>query len=349
MNSVLQIGQALIIPGVLANQGVKTSYTVRHGDSACAVAARLGISCEAFLAANQMNMRTLIFPGQALRIPKRIPGSVARSTSTQKFDANEKESTAAAPVPVVRKAEILTAGTTVEYVVRKGDSACEIALRLETDCKRLLASNQLDKRAVIRPGQVLSVPGVPRDLAESLILESNKEITGTSPGVPSGQRQLLPEVEPLDQEIDLTIQTASRNGAVIYRINVEPEETLGHYSDWLKSGGTTSIRRLNAFAKGRQLRLGEVLLLPVENDGQRSAFDRERRDYHRVLVEEFKEHYDIIEVLNYVTKKGDSLWRLARTQGIPTWLIMRYNPLLRSAAPVVSQVLKMPRIQRQGS
>jgi LysM repeat protein len=296
-----------------------------------------------------MNMSTLIFPGQALRIPKRIPGSVARSTSTQKFDANEKESTSAEPVSVVRKVEIPTVGTTVEYVVRKGDSACEIALRLETDCKRLLASNQLDKRALIRPGQVLSVPGVPSDLAESLILESNKEITGTPTGVPSGQRQLLPEVEPLDQEIDLTIQTASRNGAVIYRINVESEETLGHYSDWLKSGGTTSIRRLNAFAKGHQLRLGEVLLLPVENDRQRSAFDRERRDYHRVLVEEFKEHYDIIEVLNYVTKKGDSLWRLARTQGIPTWLIMRYNPLLRSAAPVVSQVLKMPRIQRQGS
>jgi hypothetical protein len=136
---------------------------------------------------------------------------------------------------------------------------------------------------------------------------------------------------------------------VIYRINVEAEETLGHYSDWLKSGGTTTIRRLNDFSKKHQLRLGEVLLLPVENDGQRSAFDRERRDYHRVLVEEFKEHYDIIEVLNYVTKKGDSVWQLARTQGIPTWLIMRYNPLLRSTAPVVSQVLKMPSIQRRGS
>ena len=128
------------------------------------------------------------------------------------------------------------------------------------------------------------MPGVPSDLAESLILESNKEVTGMPTGVPSGQRQPLPDVEPLDQEIDLTIQTASRNGGVIFRINVEPEETLGHYSDWLKSGGTTSIRRLNAFTKGHQLRLGEVLLLPVENDGQRSAFDRERRDYHRVLV-----------------------------------------------------------------
>ena len=106
---------------------------------------------------------------------------------------------------------------------------------------------------------------------------------------------------------------------------------------------------MNDFAKGHQLRLGEVLLLPVENDGQRRAFDRERRDYHRALVEEFKEHYDIIEVLSYVTKKGDSLWQLARTQGIPTWLIMRYNPLLRSTTPVVSQVLKMPRIQRRGS
>ena len=349
MNSVLQVGQALIIPGVLTNQGVKTSYTVRHGDSVCAVAARFGISCEAFLAANEMNMSTLIFPGQALHIPKRIPGSVARSASIQKFDPNEKKPTAVGSVPVVRKVEIPTAGTTVEYVVRKGDSACEIALRLETDCEQLLVSNDLDKRAVIQPGQVLSVPGVPSDLAESLIFESNKEVTGMPTGVPSGQRQPLPDVEPLDQEIDLTIQTASRNGGVIFRINVEPEETLGHYSDWLKSGGTTSIRRLNDFSKRHQLRLGEVLLLPVENDGQRSAFDRQRRDYHRVLVDEFKEHYDIIEVLNYVTKKGDSVWRLARTQGIPTWLIMRYNPLLRSAAPVVSQVLKMPSIQRRGS
>ena len=252
-------------------------------------------------------------------------------------------------MPVVRKVEIPTAGTTVEYVVRKGDSACEIALRLETDCKQLLVSNDLDKRAVIQPGQVLSVPGVPSDLAESLILESDKEVAGMPTGVSSGQRQPLPDAGPLDQEIDLTIQTASRNGAVIYRINVEPEETLGHYSDWLKSGGTASIRRLNDFSKKHQLRLGEVLLLPVDSDGQRSTFDRQRRDYHRVLVDEFKQHYDVIEVLNYVTKKGDSLWKLARTQGIPTWLIMRYNPLLRSAAPVVSQVLKMPRIQRRGS
>ena len=349
MNSVLQVGQALIIPGVLTNQGAKTSYTVRHGDSVCAVAARFGISCEALLAANEMNMSTLIFPGQALHIPKRIPGSVARSASIQKFDPNEKKPKAVGSAPVVRKVEIPTAGTTVEYVVRKGDSACEIALRLETDCKQLLVSNDLDKRAVIQPGQVLSVPGVPSDLAESLILESDKEVAGMPTGVSSGQRQPLPDAGPLDQEIDLTIQTASRNGVVIYRINVEPEETLGHYSDWLKSGGTASIRRLNDFSKKHQLRLGEVLLLPVDSDGQRSTFDRQRRDYHRVLVDEFKQHYDVIEVLNYVTKKGDSLWKLARTQGIPTWLIMRYNPLLRSAAPVVSQVLKMPRIQRRGS
>ena len=120
--------------------------------------------------------------------------------------------------------------------------------------------------------------GVPSDLAESLILESNKEVTGMTHGVTSGQRQPIPDVEPLDQEIDLTIQTASRNGGVIYRINVEPEETLGHYSDWLKSGGTTSIRRLNDFSKRHQLRLGAVLLLPVENDEQRSAFDRQRRE-----------------------------------------------------------------------
>ncbi|GIT24722.1 MAG: hypothetical protein CM1200mP41_07660 [Gammaproteobacteria bacterium] len=91
---------------------------------------------------------------------------------------------------------------------------------------------------------------------------------------------------------------------------------MGHYSDWLKSGGTASIRRLNDFSKKHQFRLGEVLLLPVDSDGQRSTFDRQRRDYHRVWLTN-SNSTTILEVLNYVTKKGDSFWKLARTQGIP--------------------------------
>lgn len=45
------------------------------------------------------------------------------------------------------------------YVVRKGDTACGIARALQVNCRTLISANRLDKRALIRIGQKLLIPG----------------------------------------------------------------------------------------------------------------------------------------------------------------------------------------------
>ncbi len=45
------------------------------------------------------------------------------------------------------------------YRVRRGDTACAIANAFKVKCKELIAANQLGKRAVIRVGQKLDIPG----------------------------------------------------------------------------------------------------------------------------------------------------------------------------------------------
>ncbi len=45
------------------------------------------------------------------------------------------------------------------YRVRRGDTACAIANAFKVNCKELIAANQLGKRATIRVGQKLDIPG----------------------------------------------------------------------------------------------------------------------------------------------------------------------------------------------
>ena len=47
----------------------------------------------------------------------------------------------------------------MEYTVRSGDTACGIAAAFRVDCRELIAVNGLNRKAMIRVGQKLQVPG----------------------------------------------------------------------------------------------------------------------------------------------------------------------------------------------
>ena len=136
---------------------------------------------------------------------------------------------------------------------------------------------------------------------------------------------------------------------MFYRINVEPEETLGHYSDWLRLGSVKKIRELNGYDATQVLASGDALLLPVTDKAQQDVFERRREEYHRVLVEEFKENFEVTGSEEYKIQSGDSLWVLAREFELPIWVITRYNPELRSGPPRAGKSITIPRIRsRQG-
>lgn len=156
-------------------------------------------------------------------------------------------------------------------------------------------------------------------------------------------------IGPLDQDIEFRIQATEQAGKRVYRINIEPGETLGHYSDWLRLGGIAAIRELNGIQKTRNLQVGDVLLLPVSEQTQAFAFDQRRLEYHRVLVEEFKENFEVLNVQQYTIQPGDSVWRVASSFELPVWLIMRYNPELRTTLPIAGNILRIPSIRKRSN
>ena len=412
--SVLSVGRKLVIPGALTETRGGGTYTVRKGDSACGVASRYGVSCDTLLAANELSQQDLIYPGQALRIPRQL--NTATGTGRQSSTRKTLKT------------------TVVEYRVKKGDNACQIATRLGVSCKALLTENRLGRRSVIHPGQKLLVSGVSEDVAKALgqnrrgpassgstytvtagdsVCEiahnrgvscgellafnglqtasiivpgqalrlpgnaqnrrSSSTVSGAgvsklisaddsgSTGVSSKQGQpdtasttsseaVIPPsrvIEPLDQDIEFRIQATEQAGKRVYRINIEPGETLGHYSDWLRLGGIAAIRKLNGIQKTQNLQVGDVLLLPVSEQTQASGFDQRRLEYHRVLVEEFKENFEVLNVQQYTIQPGDSVWRVASSFELPVWLIMRYNPELRTTLPTTGNILRIPSIRKR--
>ena len=413
--SVLSVGRKLVIPGALAETRGGGTYTVRKGDSACGVASRYGVSCDTLLAANELSQQDLIYPGQALRIPRQL--NTATGTGRQQSSTRKTLKT-----------------TVVEYRVKKGDNACQIATRLGVSCKALLTENGLGRRSVIHPGQKLLVSGVSEDVAKALgqnrrgpassgstytvtagdsvcEIAHNRGVScdellafnglQTASIIVPGQALRLPGnaqnrrssstvsgagvsklisaddsgstevsskqgqpdtastasseavtppsrvIEPLDQDIEFRIQATEQAGKRVYRINIEPGETLGHYSDWLRLGGIAAIRKLNGIQKTQNLQVGDVLLLPVSEQTQASAFDQRRLEYHRVLVEEFKENFEVLNVQQYTIQPGDSVWRVASSFELPVWLIMRYNPELRTTLPTTGNILRIPSIRKR--
>ena len=233
----------------------------------------------------------------------------------------------------------------------------------------MLDLNGLQIASIIVPGQVLRLPGkgqtgIPSSTASGASGSKLINVDDTSSTVFSskqGQTDIANApsskvvtptselIEPLDQDIEIRLQVTEQAGERVYRINIEPGETLGHYSDWLRLGGITAIRKLNGARKTKNLQIGDVLLLPVSDQTQAATFDQRRLEYHRVLVEEFKEHFEVLDIQQYTIRLGDSVWLLASKFELPVWLIMRYNPELRTTVPVVGNTLRIPSIRKRNT
>ena len=327
--SVLGVGMTLIIPGSLG-QSPSAGYTVGKGDSVCSIASRHSVDCDKLLAANGLTKGEYIFPGQSLTIPG------VSQTSTE--DTLLQSSTRLSRLSRV----------TVDYTVMTGDSACRIAARFSVSCRRLMTDNQLGADALITPGQLLQIEGVDPKIAKAAkqLANANKEeAQASSKNKLQVSTQAWPDINPLDTPVDLSIQISGQDGRTVYRINVEPEETLGHYSDWLRLGGVQKILDLNGYDRSNELSIADALLLPVENQDQKLGFESRRAEYHRVLVEEFKENFETTGTEVYQIEAGDSLWALAREHELPIWVITRYNPALRSGPPRVGDSIRIPQIQ----
>jgi membrane-bound lytic murein transglycosylase D len=107
------------LPQYIPPDVVTDRYTVRSGDTLGAIALRYRTSVDALVRLNGLKSRTLIRPGQVLRVPSR--GGVET----------------AAPAPAA------TAGEQVTHIVRGGDTLFQIAQSYKTTVEKIKAENGL--------------------------------------------------------------------------------------------------------------------------------------------------------------------------------------------------------------
>ena len=123
-------------------------YTVKSGDTLGAIAYAHGVSLNALLNANNLNMKSVIRPGQKIR----IPGKDAKTATPAAVKAPAKAET---PNTV----GLLNADGT--YTIKAGDNIPKIARKLGIKAKDLQQANNLSDEATTRLqiGQKLVVPG----------------------------------------------------------------------------------------------------------------------------------------------------------------------------------------------
>jgi len=119
-------------------------HRVRSGQTACGIADRYRASCKALFRINNLNNRGTIYAGQKIKVPTSTGGiGVASVGNTSSSTANRNVAA--------------SSGSTQSYRVRAGDTACSIAHRSKMKCAEFLAVNGLNRRSVLRIGQVVVV------------------------------------------------------------------------------------------------------------------------------------------------------------------------------------------------
>jgi len=108
-------------------------YTVAAGDSVSSIAGRFGLSTASVLALNGLSWKSLIFPGQVLKL----------STSPS-----------AAPAPAAAPA----VGAGGRYTVVRGDTISAISARFGVTTQAVLTANGLGWSSIIYPGQTIAIP-----------------------------------------------------------------------------------------------------------------------------------------------------------------------------------------------
>ncbi|MCU1551425.1 MAG: LysM peptidoglycan-binding protein [Glaciihabitans sp.] len=108
---------------------VPATYRVRGGDTVSAIAGKFGLSTASVLAMNGLSWKTVIFPGQVLRLTKATKPATTQAASS--------------------------AG---RYVIRKGDTIGGIAKKFSVTTKALLNANGLKASSIIYAGRTLIIP-----------------------------------------------------------------------------------------------------------------------------------------------------------------------------------------------
>ncbi len=141
--------------------------------------------------------------------------------------------------------------------------------------------------------------------------------------VPVGPQVPVTLLNELEYNVDLTnIYNFDIKGT--YWITVLPEETIGHYADWLNLSANY-LRKINRFSYRREIQVGQRFKLEFSNTSV-DSFNKKRLTYHNNIQNNFFSEYHIIGTATYEIQPGDNIWKICYEKyNLPYWLIAYYN------------------------
>ncbi|MFJ6283715.1 LysM peptidoglycan-binding domain-containing protein [Pseudarthrobacter oxydans] len=162
-NTIIYPGQKIKLSGSAAAPGAPSAapapaapasapaggatYTVKPGDTLGAIAARHNVGLADVFSWNNLNMRSVIYPGQKIKVGA---GDAAPAPAAAPASSG-LASTSAPAAPA--------APASGSYTVKAGDTLSAIASRHGVKLSELLSANRLGMTSVIYPGNKLAIPG----------------------------------------------------------------------------------------------------------------------------------------------------------------------------------------------
>jgi membrane-bound lytic murein transglycosylase D len=253
-------------------------YAVRQGDTAGEIARMHGVNLNDLIAANNLDGRATIYVNQNLRIPlpgekrpilARLKPERPKPKEADHSKLPEPKTKTSAPEPEIVEAQLATPEPeTVEAKLATPEPGQTTLLaRLDFDT---IESNRLVEAALAQKRP------------KSIETEQNLTADNGAQDRPSVKPSLNPDVV---QGMLAIKRIRTHQGRPIGNIQVEVEETLGHYAEWLGiSAG--EIRRLNGFRYGKPIRINESIMIPLHR-GTKEAFEEKRFEFHKELAEDF--------------------------------------------------------------
>lgn len=318
------------IPDTVYQKKQKPShfYTVQRGDTAGKIARIHQVKLSDLILSNNLNHRATIYPRQTLRIP--IPDEPIEKPAIQP---------AATPAPIVvaeaDRVQNSESEPQPEQEINRQSAAPEDSLSILQPPGNELETDDNDEPPTESYPQPILASVIPLGPPNKMI---PTQLSGTTADVLAGNEEIVA----VDIEF---LNLANQNGQPVGLIQVEVEETLGHYAEWSQVR-TQQIRNINRLAFGQVLHLHQKIKIPLHHTDA-EAFKQNRYEFHKRLQEDFFAVYHIGELQLYKVRRGDNFWSICREKfEIPMWLLKHCNPDIDLADLRAQQQIQIPVIEK---
>lgn len=304
------------------------NYQVKPGDSIYRIARQFGIKPQDLMAANNLQISSVIHPNQRLT----IPGVTSSSVESSRIQVTEARISKQVITPPATSAASQTgqgqgAGS-AKYTVKSGDSLYAIAAKQGCSIQALLQANGLSLSSVIHPNQQLVIPG-----GTSNGSNSNPVQTDNS----AGTRKVVEKTVVAE-----TTQPAGQAAGQGSRYTVKPGDSL--YAIARKTGtGIQTLLAANGLSMNSVIHPGQVLSVSGQAQEAPSTVNTYVvNEPTNQVVKDYKEANQDVPVKvgqteyiqaesvttnqgTYTCKQGDTLWGIANRYGMSLETLVAKN------------------------